>query len=149
MTMEAKAKMQARNQPNSEQVADLLREFRVTYADATSPDESEAARRGALLKRRMEWRAERQISLSQAKRCYAQIHYSYNEFRPAMIAALCRAFSGDGITVTAAREFSVAIYLHVPDQRGLRTRVEDFVRSVLQADAVAWTEPGTLRVWWD
>jgi len=112
-------------------------------------DSSEAARREAVLKRRLNWRAERRLSLAQAKRCYAQIHYSYNEFRPAMIAALCRAFSGEGITVTAAREYSVAIYLHVPDRPGLRTRVEDFVRSIIQADAVAWTESGTLRIWWD
>lgn len=149
MTTATRAKMQARNQPTSERAADVLREFRTTYADAVSPDLSEAALRSALLKRRLDWRAKRRISLSQAARCYAQIHGSYNEFRPDMIATLCGAFANDGITVTAAREYSVAIYLHVPAPPILRKRVEEFVEEHFDADVVAWTEPGTLRVWWD
>lgn len=149
MTMAAKATMQTRNQPTSERVADVLREFRITYADATSPDLSETAWGNALLKRRLEWRAGRRISLSQAARCYSQIHGTYNEFRPSMVADLCGAFSGDGITVTAAREYSVALYLHVPDRPTLRERVEEFVREHFVADEISWDDSGTLRIWWD
>ena len=149
MTIATKAETEASKRKTPERVADVRREFRTTYADATSPDLSETAWGKALLKRRLEWRAGRRISLAQAARCYAQIHDSYNEFRPTMIADLCGAFSNDGITATAAREYSVAIYLHVPDQPTLRQRVEEFVNEHFIADEVSWVEAETLRVWWD
>ena len=73
----------------------------------------------------------------------------YNEFQPYMIVHLGAVFADCDIEVTPAREFSVAVYLHVPNKPGLRRRVEAFVQTNFRADVVAWQDDGTLRVWWD
>jgi len=62
---------------------------------------------------------------------------------------LQKAFPDCGIEVTPAREYSVAIYLHVPDKNGLRQRVENFVHDKFQADSISWQRDGALYVWWD
>ena len=70
-------------------------------------------------------------------------------YHPRMISDLHKSFADDGIEATPVREYSVGIYLHVPDKPGLRKRVERFVRANFQADEVSWQDSGTLRVWWD
>lgn len=134
---------------NPTSVDDVLREFREVYADAVtdwnSPEEWEALAQ----RRRLTWTAPRRIAHKDAARCYGQIGEGYNAFKPHMIDHLSSRFSSDKIEVTSAREYSVAVYLHVPDDRGLRSRVEAFVREHLDADVVAWVDDGTLRIWWD
>ena len=103
-------------------------------------------RHGKRLPRR---KSERRIPLQDAAVCYAQIVDGYNEFRPHMIVDLNAKFADCGIEVTPAREYSVGVYLHVPDKAGLRKRVEGFVQANFQADLVKWQDDGTLHVWWD
>ena len=94
------------------------------------------------------WRSEHRLSLADAVACYGQLG-SYNAFRPTLIADLheaCRRCRDPG---HAGREYSVAIYLHVPPTAGLRSRVEQFVRARFKADEVHWERQDTLRVWWD
>jgi len=62
--------------------------------------------------------------------------HGYNLYRPHMIPHLWSAFHRDKIEVTPAREYSVAIYLHVPDAPGLRQRVEAFCNGHFNADVV-------------
>ena len=130
-------------------VASIIEEFKRVYADAVAPCLTEAAWEEAAKKRTLEWRSERRIPLRDAAVCYAQIVDGYNEFQAQMIADLHTAFADCGIEATPAREYSVAVYLHVPDKPGLRKRVERFVRANFQADEVSWQDSGTLRVWWD
>ena len=133
----------------TEEAARIVKEFRTVYADAVAPCDTEEAWIKASAKRQLNWRAEHRISLKDAARCYAAIKEGYNAFQPNMIANLQRAFPDCGIEVTPAREYSVAIYLHVPDKQQLRQRVEKFVHAEFDADTVSWQGDGALRVWWD
>ena len=130
-------------------VANIIAEFKTVYADAVAPCLTEAVWQEVSARRRLEWRGDRRIPLQDAAVCYAQILHGYNAFQPDMIAGLHGAFADCGIEVTPAREYSVAVYLHVPDKPGLRKRVERFVRANFDADVVSWQDGGTLRVWWD
>lgn len=128
---------------------DVLREFREVYADAVA-DWNSAEEWDSLARRRsLTWEAARQIPLANASWCYAQIADGYNEFQPHMIPHLWAMFHNDGIEVTAAREYSVAISLHIPDDPGLRQRVETFVNEHFDADIATWVDDETLRIWWD
>ncbi len=133
---------------DDEATTELLHEFRTTYADAldSEMDPSEWTRLST--KRRLVWRHSRRVSLELAARLYGELS-TYNDFRPSMIRALHEAFVRDGITVTPGRDYSVVIYLHVPDRAALRERVEGFVRDNLHADEISWEEDEMLRIWWD
>lgn len=130
-------------------VASIIKEFREVYADAVAPCLTDAAWQEAAQKRTLEWQSDRRIPLPDAAVCYAAIIDGYNEFQPHMIADLYAAFADCGIEATPGREYSVAVYLHVPDKPGLRKRVEGFVRTNFHADVVSWQGSGTLHVWWD
>jgi hypothetical protein len=130
-------------------VRQVMDEFRTTYADSLDAHMSQAQWWRAEKVRRLNWQSPHRIALADAVRCYVQIDGGYNEFDPTMIGDLHDAFRDDGIQVTPAREYSVAIYLHVPDVVGLRLRVELFVRTHFRADEVSWQDEGTLRCWWD
>ena len=132
-----------------EDVASIIKEFKTVYADAVAPCLTEAVWQEVAARRQLEWRSNRRIPLQDAALCYAAIVEGYNEFQPSMIAHLGAVFADRGIEVTPAREFSVAVYLHVPDKPGLRERVEEFVQANFQADVVSWQDGGTLRVGWD
>ena len=114
---------------------------------------TEAVWQDVVTKRQLEWRSDRRIPLQDAAICYAQILNGYNEFQPQIIAELHAAFADCGIEVTPAREYSVAVYLHVPvldkEEQPLRKRVERFVRANFQADVVSWQDSESLYVWWD
>ena len=96
---------------------EILREFQVVYADAVnewnSPEEWEAL----AVRRSLEWKACRRIPLANASWCYSLIS-EYNEYRAHMIPHLWAMFHSDKIEVTPVREYSVGIYLHVPDRPG-------------------------------
>ena len=130
-------------------VASIIAEFRVVYADAVVECLTEAAWEEAARKRTLEWRSERRIPLQDAAVCHAQIVDGYNEFRPRMISDLHKSFDDCAIEATPAREYSVGIYLHVPNKPGLRKRVERFVKAHFLADVVRWQDNETLHVWWD
>ena len=130
-------------------VARIIAEFKTVYADAVVECLTEAAWQEAARKRTLEWRSERRIPLQDAAICYAQIVDGYNAFRPSMISDLHKSFADVGIEVTPVREYSVGIYLHVPNKPGLRKRVERFVKANFEADLVSWKESETLHVWWD
>ena len=130
-------------------MASIIKEFREVYADAVAPCLTDAAWQEAAQKRTLEWQSDRRIPLQDAAVCYAAIVDGYNEFQPQVIADLRTAFADCGIEVTPAREYSVAVYLHIPDNPGLRKQVEGFVRANFQADFVSWQDSGTLHVWWD
>ena len=132
-----------------EDVASIIEEFRMVYADAVVECLTEAVWQEVARKRTLEWQSESRIPLQDAAVCYAQILHGYNEFQPNMIADLHAAFPDSEIEATPAREYSVGIYLHVPDKPALRERVERFVRSKFQADLVSWPDSETLHVWWD
>ena len=126
-----------------------MREFRKTYADAIIADMTDAQWQIATRQRRLTWKSPHRLSLADAVACYDQMANTYNEFHAGLIRALHCAFRDDGLTVTVAREMSVAVYLHVPDAGDLRSRVETFAHERFGADEVNWTKPGTLRCWWD
>ena len=130
-------------------VASIIEEFRTVYADAVVECLTNEAWEEAAQKRTLKWQSERRIPLQDAAVCYAAIVDGYNEFQPQVIADLHTAFADCGIEATPAREYSVAVYLHIPDNPGLRKRVEGFVRANFQADLVSWQDSGTLHVWWD
>lgn len=138
-----------KNNGSSTSVDDVLRDFREAYADAVTAWNSHEEWEALAQRRRLTWMAPRRIPLSEAARCYAQIVGGYNAFRPNMIPQLSAKFPSDRIEVTPAREYSVAVYLHVPDDRGLRDRVETFVNNRFDADVVSWVDESTLRIWWD
>ena len=98
-----------------EDVASIIEEFRVVYADAVAPCLTEAEWEMASRMRTLNWRSDRRIPLRDAADCYAAIVEGYNEFQPHMIADLHAAFADCGIEVTPVREYSVGIHLHVPD----------------------------------
>jgi len=127
---------------------DVGDEFRRTYADAIDPINTESDRVQACRRRRLVWKSTERVSLKTAAAMYGAIA-GYNAFRPGMIESLHRAFPNENITVTPAREYSVAILLHIPDCNSLRERVEGFVRDRFMADEITWEAPETLRVWWD
>jgi len=131
------------------QTVSVIEEFRTVYADAVAPCDTEAAWIEASAKRQLNWQAKYRITLNDAARCYAAIKEGYNAYQPNMIADLQKAFPDCGIEVTPAREYSVAIYLHVPDKDGLRQRVEKFIHDKFKADSISWQRDGALRVWWD
>lgn len=129
-------------------VNDVSRAFRKTYADALPECQTETQWAQASRIRRLMWRSKRRVSLANAARLYGQLG-TYNAFRPEMVSDLYAAFPDDGIQVTPAREYSVAVYLHVPAAGNLRSQVERFVRTHFEADEVHWESEDTLRVWWD
>ena len=139
----------SKGKKSMQDVASIIDEFKKVYADAVVECLTEAVWQDVVTRRQLEWRSECRIPLRDAAACYAQIVHGYNEFQPQMIADLHTAFADCGIEATPAREYSVAVYLHVPDKPGLRKRVERFVRANFQADEVSWQDSGTLRVWWD
>ena len=134
-------------------VKSIIKEFKRVYSDAVVECLTEAVWQDVVTKRQLEWRSDRRIPLQDAATCYAQILHGYNEFQPQMIADLHAAFADCGIEVTPAREYSVAVYLHVPvldkEEQPLRKRVERFVRANFQADVVSWQDSESLYVWWD
>ena len=130
-------------------VNNVTKEFREAYADAVNEWASEEDLQALVNRRHLEWEASRRIPLKNAAWCYSQISGGYNEFRPHMIPHLSSVFHADKIEVTAAREYSVAIYLHVRDDRDLRQRIEAFVNQHFHADIVSWVDDGTMRIWWD
>lgn len=127
----------------------VMRDFRKTYADAVNADMTDEQWQEAARVRRLTWQSRHRLSLADAVKCYGQMAINYNEFHAGLIQALHCAFRCDGIEVTPAREYSVAVYLHVPAVGDLRQRVETFARERFNADNVGWTDEGTLRVWWD
>lgn len=127
----------------------IFEEFRKSYSDCVIADMSREDCDRALRTRRLVWKSDRAIPLAEAARCYAQMAMRYNEFDPDMIAELARAFPNDAITVTPAREYSVAVYIHVPFTPGLRSLVKQRNAPPRTADEVAWIEDGILRCWWD
>ena len=130
-------------------VSQVKQEFRITYADAVIPDMTDAQWSEAERIRRLTWKSPHRLSLANAAKCYGQMATTYNEFHSGLLYDLKSAFGNDGIQVTPAREYSVAVYLHIPDHDGLRQRVESFVRERFNADNVDWVDTETLRVWWD
>ena len=133
--------------------------FEQVYADAVIPNMTEAQWTEAGKQRQLNWHGER-MPLAEAAVLYAKIVEGYNDFKPDAIAKLQAEFPDAGIEVTPARESSVAVYLHIPDE--FKERVEAFVREHLSANEVdtvtefSWMQPGeaqlkdkTLRVWWD
>ena len=130
-------------------VAGIIEEFKTAYADAVVECLTHETFEEASRIRQLQWKAPRRISLKDAADCYASILHGYNEFQPSMIADLHSEFSDCGIEVTPVREYSVGVYLHVPDKPGLRKRVEKHVQANFQADLVKWQDSGTLHVWWD
>ena len=135
--------------PVVKNAAYVLREFRKSYADCLDPSMSDETFWRAAPVRRLTWKSDRRITLSEAVRCYGQMATNYNEFQPEMIGMLHKAFPDAGIQVTPAREYSVAVYLHVPNTPGLRQQVELFATSHFLADEVWWDSDDTLRCWWD
>ncbi len=133
---------------NPEGEAEILREFRTAYADALDPEITHEAWARASKKRRLVWRHPQRVSLETAAHLYGELAV-YNGFRPSMVKALHKAFARDRITVTVGRDYSVVVYLHVPDRKALRKRVESFVRGQLRPDELSWEDDGTLRLWWD
>lgn len=126
-----------------------MREFRTTYADCLVVEITDEVWSQAVRVRRLNWKSDHRLTLAEAARCYGQMAIQYNAFDPDVIADLSKAFPNDGIEVTPAREYSVAVYLHVLAVSDLRKRVETFVRERFVADDVDWVDSETLRVWWD
>lgn len=121
--------------------------WRQVYADAILDDMTESQWQEAAAKRELMWRGERQ-PLADVAEQYAQLNrYGYNEFRRDTIQKLADAFPNAGIEATPAREYSVAIYLHIP--AGLRQEVRAFVEKNFEADEIDYEEDGSLRIWWD
>lgn len=133
----------------SDSARNVIREFRTVYADAVVAEITGANWPELARQRKLEWHSTARLSLGEAVKCYGQMRGAYNEFRPSLLRRLLKAFPNDGIEVTAAREYSVAVYLHVPDMGDLRERVQRFADEQLRADVVTWAEPGVLRCWWD
>ena len=132
-----------------EKIRQVMDDFRVAYADVVILDMTNAQFAEASRIRQLTWTSPHRLSLADAVRCYDQMAINYNEFHPGLLRELNAAFGNDAIIVTPSREYSVAVYLHVPDAGDLRQRVERFAHEHFNADEVYWTKPGTLRVWWD
>ena len=133
--------------------------FEHVYADAVIHDMTDEQWEAASKQRQLNWHGER-MPLSEAAELYSTICDGYNKFRPEMFGMLQTEFPDAGIEVTPAREFSVAIYLHIPD--AFKDRVKSFVLKHLSADEVdtvtrfTCLQPGeaeldgeALRIWWD
>ena len=135
--------------PQDAATARIFQEFCTTYADCMTPDVTDEQWDQVSKIRKLEWKADRPISLADAAKCYGQMAINYNEFRANMIQRLHKAFPDAGILATPAREMSVALYLHIPDAPGLRQAVEAFVSRGFKADTIEWEEDGTLYCWWD
>lgn len=127
----------------------ICEEFREAYADCMTQELTDEVWEQVSRVRKLEWKADQPISLADAVKCYGQMATSYNEFKPGVLKSLQKAFPDAGITVTPSREFSVAVYLHIPDAPGLRQEVEAFITRRFRADTIEWEEDGTLHVWWD
>ncbi len=127
----------------------IMTKFAQVYADAVDHEAplEDGERFPGQNKRELEWKSEHRIPLAEAAEAYAQIDGNYNEFQPTMLADLLAEFPDQGIEVTPAREYSVAVYLHA--RPGLRRQVRKFVEDNWLADEVDWKEADTLRVWWD
>jgi hypothetical protein len=120
--------------------------WRQVYADAVIDEITSDQWEQAAQQRELQWRGERQ-PLAEVAAQYAQMNsHGYNAFKGPMIQKLHDEFPEAGIEATPAREFSVAIYLHVPED--ITFEVESFVRDNWEADEVDWVD-GSLRVWWD
>ena len=144
-----------------------MKQFCKVYADAVIPldtpeDEWKAKQEAAEKERQLSWHGER-MSLAEAAKLYAKIH-GYNDFEPNMIADLEAAFPDSGIEVTPARESSVAIYLHFPEDCtvGFEVQIRAFIDEHWSADEVDIVAKFTclqegepelvgeaLRIWWD
>ena len=96
--------------------------------------------------RKLTWRATQRIPLSDAADVYAQIR-PYNAFHPRFLHDLADRFPG--VTVTCAREQSVAVYLHVPRAIRLAVCTEVVACIKTEPDECLWTKSDTLRLWWD
>ncbi len=143
---------QTARQPKRKPVSNVdqvMRDFRVTYADAVILNMTDAEWAEAAQTRRLTWQSRHRLSLADAVKCYRQMAHSYNAFDPSLLSDLNAAFGTDGIQVTPAREYSVAVYLHIPAVGNLRQRVETFAREHFSADDVGWVDAETLRLWWD
>ena len=127
----------------------VLRDFMTTYCDAIHPNSTGERWPLAARVRRLVWKSEHRVTLADAVWCYGLFSGGYNEFQPDMLTDLQHSFPEDGIQVTPAREYSVAVYLHVPNKKDLRKRIETFANEHFKADDVQWVTPGTLRCWWD
>jgi hypothetical protein len=135
--------------PSRDATVQVLRDFLVTYADVIAPNRTPERWDLTERVRRLTWKSKHRITLADAVWCYGQIAVGYNEFQPAMLTELHRAFPDEDIQVTPARELSVAIYLHVPNRNDLWKRIETFVNEHFNADEVKWVTSDTLRCWWD
>lgn len=138
-----------RSAPVSVSVDDVMKEFQEAYADTVNEWESHAEWKALDARRRLTWQRPRRIPLANASWIYSLMSHGYNLYRPHMIPHLWSAFHRYKIEVTPAREYSVAIYLHVPDRPGLRQRVEAFCKEHFEADVVERVDEGTLHIWWD
>lgn len=129
-------------------------EFCTAYADAVIADMTDEQQTVASGQRNLSWKGDR-MPLAEAAELYAKICNGYNEFEPGMLRALDVQFGGSGIEVTPARESSVAVYLHIPDNGvpGLRGSVRQWIEKNWNADEIDWWDTdnmkGSLRVWWD
>lgn len=127
------------------------RKFRKVYCDSLGQDFG-TKMQDALNHRELTWRHDARVSLSEAAALYALIP-KYNYFRGEMVGNLLTSFPDAGIEVVPAREYSVAMYLHIPEE--FRARVEQYIREQWGLDEMGWQAPlvgdvtGLLRVWWD
>ena len=130
-------------------VNDVMKEFCEAYADAVTEWEWTEEWQTLSARRQLQWKAARRIPLAHASWIYQLMSHGYNLYRPHMIPILWGTFYADKIEVTAVREYSVGIHLHIPDAPGLRQRVETFCNEHFEADIVTWLDDETLRIWWD
>ncbi len=115
------------------------------FADSCMPANwTEADWQEASKVRQLRWRGDR-MTLAEAAKAFSEFTDGYNEFNYTLLEKLDAAFPGE-IEITPARESSVAVYLHIPDN--LKERVEHFVAEHFSADEVDF-EDGLLRIWWD
>ena len=141
---------------------ETIQQFRMAYADRlVKPNRLVPADRV------LRWKSKHRVSLELAA-CVCNEMLTYNEFRAELIDLLHKAFPDKDISVTLAREYSVAIYLHIPGYMGLQRKVERFVKKNLGADEISWYEDASmdnpveeggtkrdwskdrvLRIWWD
>lgn len=125
----------------------IQEQMRITYADCLEKcnvDGDEYQK--SLSIRRLDWKSNTKITLEEAVKCYQVIDDGYNDFSVKLLEDLAEKFSNKGIMVTCAREGSVCIYLHIPEQ--IKHEVEVYCLRNMDASEVDW-ENDALRVWWD
>lgn len=137
-------------------IDELTSKFCQVYADASvSPEELEDMSAIAYdewwkevsAKRELEWKSQDIISLSEAAKLYANMKGNYNSFEHDMLQRLNDAFPDSDIKVRPGREFSVVVYLCIPEP--IKTQVVEFVDSNFMADEVEDCSDGFVRIWWD